>query len=409
MTKNDHPDHWNIETRLVHSGRTKQASNSTGLPTVPPIYTSTTYQHKNLDALDESFEGKNAEGEEAFVYARQGNPGVSAFEDAAAQMEGGVGGVAFGSGMAAIHGAFLAAGIAPGAKILASKDLFGPTINLLQKVFVPTGVELVLADLCGADAAEKIEAEQPDILFAETLSNPLVKLIDLDAIGIAAREIGAVTIIDNTISTPYLVRPLEHNFDLVVHSTTKYIGGHGDSMGGVVVSAHNVLLDQVRMYRSLLGAILSPLEASQQLRGLRTLSVRMERHCHNALQVARFLQQHPAVEKVHYTGLPDHPQYVLANQLFTPQQYGGLLAFELKEQSRRAAKQFIDNLELCLHVTSLGDVFTLVSYPIISSHRTLTEAERLRLGITDGCVRVSVGIEHIDDIIKDMDQALSYM
>jgi cystathionine gamma-synthase/methionine-gamma-lyase len=409
MTKNEHPDHWNIETRLVHSGRRQQATHSTGLPTVPPIYTSTTYQHKNFDALDQSFEGKNAEGEEAFVYARQGNPGVSAFEEAANQAEGGIGAVSFGSGMAAIHAAFLAAGIAPGAKVLASKDLFGPTINLLQKVFVPTGIELVLADLGGADAATKIEEEQPDIVFAETLSNPLVKLIDLDAIGVAAREAGAVTIIDNTIATPYLVRPLEHQFDLVVHSTTKYIGGHGDSMGGIVVSAHNVLLDQVRMYRTLLGAILSPLEASQQLRGLRTLSVRMERHCHNAMQVALFLQQHPAVEKVHYTGLPDHPQYILANQLFTPQQYGGLLSFELKEQSRSAVQKFIDNLQLCLHVTSLGDVFTLVSYPIIASHRTLTEAERLKLGITEGCIRVSVGIEHVEDIIKDLDQALNHI
>lgn len=407
MTQSEQPASLNLETRLVHSGRYRQSSDTVGIPTVPPIYTSTTYLHSSFDALDQAFEGKTPEGDEAYVYARQGNPGVSIFEEAMAQMEGGIGAVSFGSGMAAIHAALLAAGVGAGVKILASQDLFGPTIGLIQQFFVPQGVELVLADFSSPNIIERIQAEQPDIIYAETLSNPLVKLIDLDMIGAIAREIGVITIIDNTIATPYLVRPLEHNFDMVVHSSTKYIAGHGDSTGGVVICAHNILLDQVRMYRTLSGAILSPLEAYQQARGLRTLSVRMDRHSHNALQVAHFLQQHPAIARVHYSGLPDHPQYVLASILFNNAMYGGLLAFELREQSRQAARRFIDSLQLCLHATSLGDVFTLVSYPAISSHRSLSEDERHSRGITDGCIRLSVGIEHVEDIIKDLDQALS--
>jgi cystathionine gamma-synthase/methionine-gamma-lyase len=321
-------------------------------------------------------------------------------------VEGGVGATVFGSGMAAIHAALMAAGLGPGAKIVVSKDLYGPTIGMLQKLFIPVGAEVVLADLCCPHAAEVIHKEQPDIIYVETLSNPLVKMVDLDTISAAAHEVGAVTIVDATFTTPYLLRPIEHGFDLVVHSMTKYISGHGDSNGGVVISAKNTLIDQVRSYSILLGAMLSPFEAHLMLRGLRTLALRMERHCSNAQQVANFLQQHPAIAHVHYPGLPSHPQHALASQLLSNKHYGGLLAFELKEQSREAVYRFMNKVELCLSATSLGDVFTLMSYPPISSHRTLTDAERDKLGIKAGCIRLSVGIESVDDIIYDLDQAL---
>jgi cystathionine beta-lyase/cystathionine gamma-synthase len=397
---------WNIDTLLVHGGQRRKTGNAAGTPTIQPIYNSTTYHYADVDNLDKAFEGTTAAGEPAFVYARQSNPNAHTLETAIAQAEKGVGAVAFGSGMAAIHTALLAAGLVAGTKIVASKDLYGPSISLLQKVFVPTGVEIVLTDLCCMNAADFIRQEQPDVVYVETLSNPLVRVVDLDAISTAAREVGATTIVDSTFTTPYLLRPIEHGFDIVVHSATKYISGHGDSTGGVAVSAKNALLDQLRSYAILLGAMLSPFDAHLMMRGLRTMALRMERHCSNALQVARFLEEHPAIHRVYYPGLASHSQHALATSLLGQKAYGGLLAFELKNQSREAAYRFMNHLQLCLPVTTLGDVFSEVSYPAVSSHRTLTNAERDKMGITEGCIRLSVGIEHIDDIMHDLDQAL---
>ena len=408
MTQHDSAPTWKRETALVHGGRDTRLTDAAGTPTICPIYASTTYIHESAEALDSAFSGSTPTGEPAFVYARQANPNGGAFENTVARAEGGVGAVAFGSGMAAIHAALLAGGLTvPGTKIVASQDIYGPTTSLLQKVFKPIGVEVVMADLCCEDAGALIRAEQPDVVFVETISNPLVKLVDLDSISAAAREVGAVTIVDSTFTTPYLVRPIEHGFDIVVHSATKYISGHGDSTGGIAISAKNTLLDQLRTYSMLLGAMLSPFESHLMLRGLRTLSLRMERHCNNAMQVAHFLQKHEAIAHVYYPGLTDHPQHDVATRLLDHEQYGGLLSFDLKEQTRAATFRFIDKLRLCLPATTLGDVFSLVSYPAMSSHRTLTQIERQRIGITEGCVRLSVGIEHIEDILQDLDQALS--
>lgn len=397
---------WKLDTLFIHGREHERKVSKAGIPTVQPIYTSTTYLHQNAEALDQAFNGNTPDGEQPYVYARQGNPNSCALENILAQVEGGVGAVTFGSGMAAIHAALLAAGLAPGSKIMAAKDLYGSTINLLRKVFVPLGIEVKLHDLCCPGAAALIRAEQPDVVYVETISNPLVKVTDLDTISAAAKEVGAVTVVDSTFTTPYLIRPIEHGFDLVAHSTTKYLGGHGDSTGGVVISAKHALLDQLRAYAMMLGAVLSPFESNLIKRGLQTLPLRIGRHCSNALQVAHFLQAHTAVARVHYPGLPDHPQHTLATSLIKNERYGGLLSFELKEQTREAAFRFMDKLQLCLPVTTLGDVFSQVSYPPISSHRDLTETERKSIGITEGCMRLSVGIEDVNDIIQDLDQAL---
>ncbi len=408
QNENSGTEGWSLETQLVHSGRTRVGTqNSGGTPTVHPIYASTTYLHENIEALDKAFDGKTPDGDPAFVYARQANPNANAFEEAVARVEKGVGAVACSSGMAAIHVALLAAGVTAGAKIVASQDLYGATISLLRKLFVPLGAQLVLIDFCAPDAIETIRAEEPDVLLIETLSNPLVKLVDLDAISAVAKEIGATTLVDSTFTTPYLVRPIEHDFDLVIHSATKYIGGHGDSTAGIVISAKNTLLDQLRSYNMLLGAMLSPFECHLMLRGLRTLSLRVERQCQNALGIARFLQQHPAIAHVYYPGLEDHPQHQLASSLLDHGLYGGLLAFELREQSRAAVFRFMNKLQLCLSATSLGDVFTLLSYPPIASHRTLNAQELENAGIREGCIRLSAGIEQLDDLLADLDQALS--
>lgn len=407
MTQHETAPVWRRETSLVHAGRETRLTDATGTPTVCPIYASTTYIHESAEALDAAFSGTTPMGDPAFVYARQANPNAHAFEDTVARAENGIGAVAFGSGMAAIHAALLAGGLSvAGTKVVASQDIYGPSMGLLRKVFRPIGVEVVMADLCCGDVEAILQAEQPDVVYVETISNPLVKLVDLDRISAVAQDIGAITIVDSTFTTPSLVRPLDHGFDIAVHSATKYISGHGDSNGGIAISAKNTLLDSLRSYSMLLGAMLSPFESHLMLRGLRTLSLRMERHCSNALQVARFLQNHPAVEHVYYPGLTNHPQHALASRLLDHEQFGGLLSFDLKEQTREATFRFIDKLHLCLPATTLGDVFSLVSYPAVSSHRTLTPEERRHIGISEGCVRLSVGIEHIEDILADLDHAL---
>src|SRR6266496_3481821 len=397
---------WALDTLLVHSNKLSKTAHNSGKPTVEPIYTSTTYLHSTADALDQAFSGRLSSGEQAFVYARQGNPNARTLEELMAQAERGAGAIVFGSGMAAIHAALLTAGLTPGTKILVAQDLYGPTIGMLRSVFVPIGVQVVLRDLCSPDVAEIIRAEQPDVIYVETLSNPLAKVIDLDIISAATHEVGAISIVDSTFTTPYLVRPIEHGFDLVVHSATKYLGGHGDTTAGVVISAKRALLDQLRNFAIILGAKLSPFEAHLIKRGVQTLSLRMERHCSNALKVAQYLQDHKAVERVHYPGLEDHPQHTLAKTLMGAGRAGGLLSFELREQSRVAAFRFMDRLRLCLPATTLGDAWSLVSYPSISSHRNLPEAERRSMGITDGCIRLSVGIERVNAIIGDLEGAL---
>lgn len=403
---------WTLETLLVHGyerEREEGSGSRKGVPTVQPIYTSTTYLHYDAETLDRAFDNSlsGEKGETAFVYARQGNPNAYALETVMTQAEGGVGAIAFGSGMAAIHAALLTAGLVAGSKILAAKDLYGATTSLLRQAFVPLGVEVVTHDLYGRDVDDIIRAEQPDVVYVETLSNPLVKVIDLDVISAAAREVGAVSVVDSTFTTPFLVKPIEHGFDLVVHSATKYLGGHGDSTAGLVISAKRSLLDQLRNYAIILGAMLSPFDSHLIKRGLQTLTLRMERHCSNALRVAQFLQEHQAVAKVHYPGLPDHPHHELATTLLGEGRYGGLLSFELKEQSRDAVFRFMDRLRLLLPATTLGDAWSLVSYPAMSSHRNLSEAERRTIGITDGCVRLSVGIEDVGDIMGDLERALA--
>lgn len=398
---------WSLDTLFVHGGEYIRPMHQTGAPTIQPIYTSTTYLHSDTERLDQAFD-ENAAEAPAFVYARQGNPNAHALERVLGKAEGGVGAVVMGSGMAAIQGTLMATGLTTGTKVLVAQDLYGSTISLLRTVFAPLGVSLVFKDLCCPNAGEIIREEEPDVVLVESISNPLVKVIDLDAISAAAREVGATTIIDSTFSTPYLVQPLAHGFDIVVHSATKYISGHGDSTAGVAITSKNSLLQQLRSYSVLLGAMLGPFESYLTMRGLKTLALRMERHCANALQVARFLSEHQAVERVHYPGLESHPQHELASKLFRKGLYGGLLSFELKQQCKEAAARFMDELRLCLPVTTLGDIHSQVSSPAISSHRTLSVEERQRYGITDSCIRLSVGIEDAQDIIADLDQALKY-
>jgi cystathionine gamma-synthase/methionine-gamma-lyase len=333
---------------------------------------------------------------------------VAALEQAVAAIEGGKGAVAFGSGMAALHAALLAAGLTSGETALAANNLYGATTSLLQKVFAPQGVRILQCDVTDTAATCKIiEEEQPTVIVLESLSNPLLQLCDLPAITRAGQQVGAVTVVDSTFATPILMRPLEHGVDMVVHSATKYLGGHGDALGGIAIANTPFHLDALAGYLRMLGGVLSPFEARLISRGLKTLALRMERHCANAAIVARWLAQDARVSQVYYPGLPEHAQHALAGCLLREQRYGGMVSFEIAGADRAVVHRFMDALRLCLCGTSLGDVYSLVSYSALSSHRTLTPAQRAERGISNGLVRLSVGIEHPDDIIADLDQALA--
>ncbi len=407
---NEPPDNWNLETLLVHTGehQVPQEVAQQGMPTTLPIYATATFLHDDADALDAAFEPTPADEPPVYNYSRHGNPTVAGLERAVAAAEGGKGAAAFGSGMAAMYAALLAGGLAPGETVLAASNLYGASTNLLLKVFAPMGARVVLRDVTDTAATcQAIEEEQPTVILLETISNPLLQICDLPALAAAARKVGAVTIVDSTFTTPFLMRPLEHGADIVVHSATKYLGGHGDALGGIAIANTDFHLAALIGYVRMLGGVLSPFEARLISRGLKTLALRMERHCDNAAVVAQWLAQDTRVSRVHYPGLPTHPQHELAGCLLRDQRYGGVVSFEIRDAGRAVVHRFMDALRLCLCGTSLGDVYSLLSYSALSSHRTLTPTQRAEQGISDGLVRLSVGIEHANDIIADLDQALS--
>ncbi len=394
---------WKLETCAVHAGRTAGLALIPGLvpiPTIPPIHPSVTYAYERIEDLDEAF------AKEGYVYARHGNPTVAALEMAVAALEGGETAVAFASGMAAIHVALLAAGARAGAAVVAARDLYGATYLLLDRLLRSQGVTIRFVDVTDLAEVETACAEvRPIALLVETISNPLLKVADIPALAEIAHRYGAALLVDNTFATPYLVRPLALGADAVIHSATKYLGGHGDVLAGVVVTSAAQREGLLEVLKTT-GANLGPLEAWLLLRGLRTLVLRVERQCASALALARWLENHPHIRRVFYPGLPSHPQHELAARLFGGQGFGGIVTFELKDAGQEEVFQFMDRLRLCIPATSLGDIQTLVLYPAHSSHRGLSPEERAALGITAGMVRLSVGIEAIEDIRADLEQAL---
>jgi cystathionine gamma-synthase/methionine-gamma-lyase len=309
--------------------------------------------------------------------------------------------------MAAIHAALLAAGIVPGDAIVASRDLYGATQTLLTGIFGGQGVRAHLADATDLDGfVAAIRSLRPKVVYVETISNPLLRIPDIGAIAAAARAAGAELIVDNTFASPYLCRPIEWGAGVVVHSATKYLGGHGDLTAGVVATRAE-LLDQVRLVSRLVGGTLGAFDAWLALRGLRTLPLRLERQCAIAQAVAEHLARHPRVAAVNYPGLPLHPQHALAQRLFGGRGFGGVLSFEIEGAGVARVTRFMDALRLVLPAPTMGDVYSLCLHPARASHRGLTPAHRAALGIGDGLVRLSVGIEDAGDLIADLDQALA--
>lgn len=396
---------WHLQTSLVHAGERTPAPAAT--PTATPIYTSATYLYPSLAALDQA-----AEDEASYTYTRHGNPTVAALEQAMSIAERGAGATVYASGMAAMHAALLAAGTPRGATapapraILAARDVYGTTTVLLQEFFAARGTAIATCDMCDLAAVDAaLAAHQPDVILVEQISNPILRVVDIRALAQRARAAGARLVVDSTIVTPILQQPLTLGADLVVHSATKYLGGHGDVAGGVVVARTGLLRDTLRRQARLLGATLGPFEAQQILRGLKTLALRVRQQCRSANEIAAWLTSRPAVARVYYPGLPQHPQHALARESFGGL-FGAMVSFELRSTSRAALHQFFDALRLVLPATSLGDVYTLASAPALASHRELTPEQRAERGIGETMVRLSIGIEDPADIVADLSQAL---
>lgn len=388
-------------TQAVHAG--ERAPRPDFTPVSTPIHRSVGYLYDDMDTLDGIFGDERA----GYVYSRYGSPTVAALERAAATLEGGEAALAVSSGMAAIHLALLAADARSGSSVVAAQDCYGATYALLRDLFTTQGVEVHFVDITDLAEVESALAEaRPAALLLETISNPLLKVAAIPPIVEMAHAVGAQVIVDNTFATPCLCRPLDYGADVVLHSSTKYFGGHGDVMGGIVITS---AANRSRLFQliKMIGCNLGPDEAWLTLRGLKTLPLRIRQHCANAQDVAQWLEVHPRIERVHYPGLQSHPQHSVANHLFGDAGYGGMVSFDLRDADREAVFRFLEALELFLPATTLGDVYSLVLYPAMSSHRALSPAERAQVGIGEGLVRLSVGIEAAEDIIADLDQALA--
>lgn len=389
-----------IATKFVHAG--ERESTPVGAPISTPIYASATFTYESMAEMDQVFAGEKA----GFVYTRHGNPTIAALESAMRQVEEGAVANAYATGMAAIHAALLACDLGSGVTVLASQDLYGATSNLLNNIFRSFDVNTVTTDFANLEKVQALAREhKPRVLIAETISNPLLKVCDIEACAEIAREVGAKLIVDNTFASPYLCQPLKHGADIVVHSATKYLGGHGDTMGGVVISRDEMDGVALVSVMKVVGAVLGVWEAHEILRGIKTLAVRMERQCSNAKALATHLKGDKRIGVVHHPGLlPEKTE--LVRRILRPPFGGALVSIELAGNTREGAFRFMDALKLCVRSTSLGDVFTSVLHPATASHRDMLDARRQELGITEGLVRISIGIENIADIIADIDQAL---
>ena len=377
-------------TRAIHAGQ--RPDPSTGA-IMTPIYASSTYVQESP--------GRHR----GFDYSRTRNPTRDALEACVADLENGFAGFAFASGMAAT-GTLLEL-LDSGSHVVAMHDLYGGSYRLFENVRRRSaGLEFSFLDLSDVSRLEPALRPNTRMVWVETPSNPLLKLVDLGAVADIARRRGLVTVCDNTFASPWIQRPLDHGFDVVMHSTTKYINGHSDVIGGVaVIRKDEALRDRLAYLQNAIGGVPGPFDAFLTLRGIKTLALRMERHCANAVAVAQFLERHPKVERVYYPGLASHPQKALADRQMQGR-YGGMVTAILKG-GLEASRRFLERCELFALAESLGGVESLIEHPAIMTHASLPARVRADLGISDGLVRLSVGVEDVDDLVAELREALA--
>jgi len=376
-------------TRAIHAGQ--KPDPSTGA-VMTPIYATSTYVQESP--------GKH----KGFEYSRTQNPTRMAYEQCVADLESGKAGFAFASGMAAISTVIEI--LNHGDHVIAMDDLYGGTFRLFDKVRSRSaGLKFSFLDLTNPENLKAAIRPETKMVWLESPTNPLLKLVDIQKITEIAHQHKLLVVVDNTFASPWIQRPLELGCDIVVHSATKYLNGHSDMIGGVVVIGNNpALIEQMAFLQNSIGAIQGPFDSFLALRGLKTLALRMERHCENALQIAQWLEQHPKIEKVIYPGLPSHPQHALAKKQMHG--FGGIITITLKATEKETCK-FLENCQLFSLAESLGGVESLIEHPAIMTHASIPPATRAQLGISDSMVRLSIGVEAAEDLIADLENALA--
>lgn len=386
---------WKLATQTIHAGHQRNSDGAL----VSPLCQSATFVFDNAEQGSARFSGD----EKGYIYTRVGNPTTAELERKMAVLEGSEDAVAVASGMAAVSSALLA-NLKQGDHLVASKAMYGCTFSLMTAQLVRFGIEVTLVDFKDHHAICAAIKPETRVIFCETPVNPHLDVFDLSAIADIAKRYGLVSIVDNTFMTPLLQRPISHGIDIVVHSATKYLNGHGDVIAGVICASHVQM--EVIKYEIVkdFGGVLSPHDAWLILRGLKTLDVRLERHCNNAENIAQFLDMHPLVSKVYYPGLTSHTGHGLVGTQM--KRAGGVIAFELNASLEQAIL-FVNRLSLIAIAVSLGDAETLIQHPASMTHSSYSVDQRVEAGISDSLLRISVGLESVEDIIEDLNQALS--
>ncbi len=374
-------------TKFIHAGA--EPDPSTGAIMTPIFQTSTYVQEAP---------GKN----KGFEYARSQNPTRKALEEALAIIENGKFGLAFGSGVAATDAVIKL--LSPGDEVIAASDMYGGTYRLFTKVFEKFGIKFIYTDTTNTDNIKKAVTNKTKLIWLETPTNPLMNITDIAAVSLIAKSAGALLCVDNTFATPYLQNPLDLGADIVMHSSTKYLGGHSDVIQGALVMNDSALREQLYFIQKSCGAVPGPMDCFLVMRGIKTLHVRMKQHCENGKIIAEWLRKHPKVGKVYWPGFTDHPGYAVAKKQM--KDFGGMISFELKDDSSEETKRVLSSTKLFALAESLGGVESLINHPATMTHASIPREERIKNGLKDSLIRLSVGIEDAEDLIADLSNAI---
>ncbi|WP_417363067.1 trans-sulfuration enzyme family protein [Galbibacter sp.] len=380
-------DNLRFDSKLIHGGQIPDKAYGA---VVPPIYQTSTFKQDSLGV------------HKGYEYSRSGNPTRAALEGSLASIESGNFGFAFASGLAAIDAVMKL--LNPGDEVISADNLYGGTHRMFTQIYQDKGVKFHFVDAGNPENIRPLVNAKTRIIWIESPTNPLLQVVDIKKIAEESKQHKILLVVDNTFASPYLQRPLEMGADIVMHSATKYIGGHSDLVMGALIVSDKELADRLYFIQKATGAIPGPMDCFLALRGIKTLALRMERHCENAAVVAAFLESHPRVEKVYWPGLKSNPDYALATAQM--KHYGGVVSFVIKGNDREEVVGFVEKLELFSLAESLGGVESLVAYPTSMSHGGMTQDERERMGVTDGLIRLSVGIEDSEDLVADLANAL---